>query len=72
MGRRAVISPGLTRAKTGSSPTPLEVVGRPIDRLVAVLAKRHFFAFTFDQGCVLTTCSFVSHARRAWPIPSGA
>ncbi len=50
----------------------LEVVGRPVDGAVAVLAERHFFAFTFDQGRVFTTCSFVSQARRAWPIPSVA
>ena len=43
----------------------LEVVGRPVDGAVPVLAERHFFALTFDQGRVFTTWSFVSHARRA-------
>ena len=50
---------------------PLQVVRGPVDGLMAILPEsRHFL--TRDQGLVLTICSLVSQARRAWPIPSVA
>ena len=64
--------PRLDLGEHGQLAHPFEVVGRPVDGAVAVLAEGHFFAFTFDQGCVFTTCSLVSQARLAWPIPSVA
>ena len=50
---------------------PLEVRGRPLQRRRAVVAETHPSNFLiWGHVRVFSTCSFVSHARRAWPTPS--
>ncbi len=68
--------PGPDLREHGPLCHPLEVVGGPVDCPVTILAERtdgfvsHFL--TRDHGLVLTICSLVSQARRAWPMPSVA
>ena len=51
--RRELARPHLR--EHGQLADALKVVRSPVDRSMAVLAERHFFAFTFDHGPVLTT-----------------
>ena len=73
-GSAARTSPGATRGTTGRSPTVSMYDETKSRRRVEVVAEgRHRFFRSF-RSCasvrVLTTSSFVSHARRAWPTPS--
>ena len=69
-GSFARMSPGFDLRQHRQLADALEVVGRPVDRAVPVFPEGRAIFFTFDQGRVFTICSFVSHARRAWPMPS--
>ena len=62
---RPARAPAARRPARGSRP-PSRPRAWPSSR------KRHFFSSfaTCGQVRVLTICSFVSHARRAWPMPS--
>ena len=72
-GRRARISPGLDLRGDGQLADATQVVLDPVGREIEIVPERQRFFLSFSicfHVRVLTTSSFVSHARRAWPTPS--
>jgi len=67
---------GLDLREHGQVANPLQVRGDPVERTLPVLpegAQPLFLRLaTSRQGRAFRTCSLVSQARRAWPIPSAA
>ena len=72
LGQRGADRAGHGAGEDGKLAEALEVGRRPFERgstVVAEVAHRRPFAIS-RHGRVLSTCAFVSQARRAWAIPS--
>ncbi len=72
-GSAARIAPGSISRSHAQVADVRQVRVDPVGGAVEIVAERHAFFFNFSicfHVRVLSTSSFVSHARRAWPTPS--